>query len=431
MTYRELLEKLFTARRGGAVLELDRVRHALAKLGDLRAALPLVVQIGGTNGKGSTAAFYDAIAREAGARVGLFTSPHLSRVEERFSIDGRPASEDAVLAAGEAVATCDPDGELTFFEQVALIAARLFADAGVDIAIFEVGLGGRLDATTALGADVAAVTGVALDHTKILGADIPAIAAEKAGIFGPGQEAVIGRSGRSEAIPLLERAAQGAGARRVRRVTEEDEAEARELAGEGGLGLKGAHQAQNAACALAVADAAEALGAVRARGAARARGLARARFPGRLEKLGERPRVIADGAHNPDAARALADALGEIPRRRLILVAGGSADKDLDAVIGPLAALADAVVATRAENERARPEEEVAAIAARHCAGGRVEAADSVEAALARARAQAHPDDAIVIAGSLFVVGEARRAIVGGEADPFELSDPAVVTPRR
>lgn len=425
MRYRQLLERLYAARRGGAVLELSRVERALSRLGGLRERLPLVVQIGGTNGKGSTAAFFDAIAREAGAKVGLFSSPHLVRIEERFSVGGEPASEDAVVAAGEAVAACDPEEELTFFEQVTLIASRLFAEAGVDLAVFEVGLGGRLDATTALGADVAAVTGVALDHTKILGGDIPSIATEKAGIFRSGQEVVLGCSGREEAIPVLEAAARRAGARRVRRV---EGAKARALDA-ADLGLTGRHQRENAACALAIADAVEAAGGVAASRAERERGLARARSPGRMETVASRPRVILDGAHNPDAARALAEALTDVPPERVVAVLGGSADKDMRSILAELAPRCRAVVATRAANERALPEGELAALAS-ELGVREVESAAAVDRALERARSLSCPDDTILVAGSLFVVGEARRAVLGGPADPFPLSDPAVAAPR-
>ncbi len=426
MRYRELLERLYRARRGGAVLELGRVRSALERLGNLRERLPLVVQIGGTNGKGSTAALYDAIAREAGAKTGVFSSPHLVRVEERFCVAGQLASEDAVLAAGEAVAACDPDGELTFFEQVTLIGAQLFADAGVSVAIFEVGLGGRLDATTALGADVAAVTGVSFDHVKILGPDIPSIAREKAGIFQPGQQVVIGCAGRPEAGTLLEDAARAAGARGITRVSPRDAAA---LEGQD-LGLAGHHQRQNAACALAIADAVERAGGPSAGHAARARGLSRARCPGRMEEVGTRPRIILDGAHNGDAARALADALSDVPRRDLIAVVGGSVDKDLADVLEPIIRTASVVVATQAKNERARAADQVAALASSLCPQARVVACPDVAQALERARSLAGGEDAIVVAGSLFIVGEARHAVLGGTADPFPLSDPAVVTSR-
>jgi dihydrofolate synthase / folylpolyglutamate synthase len=423
MRYRQLLERLYAARRGGAVLELGRVDRALARLGDLRERLPLVVQVGGTNGKGSTAAFCESILREAGATTGFFSSPHLSRIEERFRVRGELASEDAVLAAGEAIAAADTAGELTFFELVTLIAAQLFADAEVDVAIFEVGLGGRLDATTALGAEVAAVTGISLDHTAILGPDIPSIAREKAGIFRRGQHVVIGCAGRPEARPLLERAAERAGAASVRKV---EAADAARLEGQV-LGLAGAHQRQNAACALALADAVAAAGGVAAGEPARRRGLARVSFPGRLEQVATAPRVVLDGAHNPDAARALAAALAEMPRARLIAVVGTSADKDAAELLAPVAAQADAIVATAADSDRARAAPELASLAAKLAPQATIGCVESVAAAVARARAMARADDLIVVMGSLFVVGEARVALCGGRRDPLPLSDPAVI----
>ncbi|MBZ0238513.1 MAG: bifunctional folylpolyglutamate synthase/dihydrofolate synthase, partial [Deltaproteobacteria bacterium] len=208
--YRALLDRLFAARRAGIMLGLERVREVLARLDHPERRLGQIAHIGGTNGKGSTAAMVAALARYAGKKTALYTSPHLASLRERFVIDGEPAGEDAVVAAAAKVAAAGGDA-LTFFEQVTLTAFVLFADAGVELSVIEVGLGGRLDATNVLEADVAAVTGVAMDHEAMLGKTLREIAAEKAGIWKPGQRAIIGMSGEPEAVPWLRAAAATAG----------------------------------------------------------------------------------------------------------------------------------------------------------------------------------------------------------------------------
>jgi len=180
--YGDLLQRLFAARRFGIVLGLERIRALLDRLGAPDRRLGTVVHVGGTNGKGSTIAMLAAVARECGLRVATYTSPHLSSLRERIVIDGQLIGEDALVAAADAVRAAGGD-ELTFFEQLTAIGCLAIAEARVDLTILEVGLGGRLDATTAIDAPVAVVTGVALDHQAILGDTIAAIAAEKAGIF--------------------------------------------------------------------------------------------------------------------------------------------------------------------------------------------------------------------------------------------------------
>jgi dihydrofolate synthase / folylpolyglutamate synthase len=426
MTYRDLLERLLSARRAGMVFGLERIQACLAALGHPERRPALRVQIAGTNGKGSTAAFTAALVRAGGRRVGLFTSPHLTSLRERFTVDGALPEEAAVVEAAEAVWAAGGEG-LTFFEQTTAIGLELFARAGVEIAILEVGLGGRLDSTTAVPCEVAAVTGVALDHQEYLGDTLAQIAAEKGAIFAArgdvaargGVRAVIGASGEPDGVALLAEAARAAG---VRALTVVDGAfvDARVPAGLR-LGLAGAHQRANAACALAIADHLEALGAVRIPDAARAGALAATRHPGRLETVATAPAILLDGAHNPHGARALAAALADLAGRPRVLVLGLSADKDLDGILAPLLPVADAVVATRYQQPRALAE---AALAARIPDSLPTETAPDIAAALDRARAIAGPAGLIVVAGSLFLVGEARALLVGGAIDPVVLTDP-------
>jgi len=420
--YAELLRRLFAARRAGVVWGTERVRALLDALGAPDRRLGAVVHVGGTNGKGSTSAMIAAIAAQAGARVGVYSSPHLTSLRERVRVVSRDGDsmldEAAWCAAAERVWAAGGD-ELTFFEQVTAIGLVLLADAAVDVSVLEVGLGGRLDATNAVASPaVAVVTGVAMDHQEYLGDTLRAIAGEKAGIWKAGQRAVIGASGEPEAVAWLADAARVAGVASLAIVDD-----AAIAAVPAALGLAGAHQRANAAAALAAIDALEAAGALAASREARAAGLAAARNPGRLETLATRPRVVLDGAHNPHGARTLAAwAAGQVERPR-VLVLAVSADKDVDAIIDALAPAFDHVVATRYAQPRAM---DAPALRAAVQARSRVaaSAADDVTSAIAAARAIAGDEGLIVVGGSLFVVGEARAQLVGGPIDPIVVSDP-------
>ena len=444
MTYAELLARLLPARRFGVVLGLDRMRAILDRLGGPHRRLGAIVHVGGTNGKGSTVAMIAALAAAAGQRVATYTSPHLSCLRERIAIDGAMISELALVAAAERVRDAVGEGprdatrggvkgpalpgprgresplsidELTFFEQITAMAMLAIAEAEVDVTVLEVGLGGRLDATNVVDPAVAVVTGVALDHEAILGDTVARIAAEKAGIWKPGRPAIIGASGLAEAVPLLAEAARAAGA--LPRVIGDAD-----VAAVPPVGLPGEHQRRNAAAAIA---AVQALGLPVVASA-----LAGVRHPGRFEivespaALSGVPRIILDGAHNPHGAAALAEALrarGEHP----VLIAAVSADKDVAAIAAALAPAARAVVATRYQQDRAMdPARLAAAFAAAPGAPAAIAAAPDLTAALAVAATYEAP---IVIAGSLFLVGEARTVLLGAPTDPVRLSDP--VAPAR
>jgi len=376
MSYRDLLARLYAARRFGVKLGLERMRPYVPARG-----LGHVIHVAGTNGKGSTVAMIAALARSGGARVATYTSPHLSTLRERIQIDGELVSEDALVAAAARVSD-----ELTFFEQITAMAFSIIADANVDVTVLEVGLGGRLDATNVIDAPVAVITGVAMDHEAILGDTLEAIAREKAGICKLGQRVVIGRDGRELLVPL----ARAAGAR-VQLAERYD----------GPLSLAGEHQRANAACALA---AVEDLAHDRA-------ALAHVVHPGRFERAGD---LILDGAHNPNGARALAALLRELAIEPVLVIAV-SADKDVRAIAEALAPEARAVIATRYQQERALAPEALAA------AFPAAETAPDLRAALARARSLGGP---VLVAGSLFLVGEARVLELGAPADPITLADP-------
>ncbi len=414
--YAELLARLFAARRFGIDLGLDRMRALLDALGAPDRRLGTVVHVGGTNGKGSTVAMIAALAAAGGARVATYTSPHLSTLRERITIAGAMIDEDALVAAAARVQAAGGDA-LTFFEQVTAIAMVAIADAGVDVTVLEVGLGGRLDATNVVDAPVAVVTGVAMDHEAILGGSLAAIAREKAGIFKRGQRAVVGASGIPEAVPLLVEAATAVAAE----VTVIDDAA---IAAVPPVALPGAHQRRNAAAALAALDALTALGVVTVAQDARARALGSIVHPGRFEVIAGDPTIILDGAHNPDGAQALADVLRERGERPVLILAT-SADKDVRAIVAALAPTVRAIIATRYQQERALDPAALAAVV-RRVGGVPVETAPDLTTALAIARGQR----TILIAGSLFLVGEARTLLVGAPTDPVAVSDPAPTASR-
>ncbi len=417
MRYAAVLERLFAARRAGIVLGLDRVAAVLARLGHPERALGAVVHVGGTNGKGSTAAMIAAIAAAAGRRVAVYGSPHLSTLRERVVVDGALIGEDDVVAAADAVAAAGGDA-LTFFEQLTALALVWIAARRPELTVLEVGLGGRLDATNVVDAEIAAVTGVALDHEAMLGGTLAAIAGEKAGIFKRGRRAVIGCSGEPDGVDALVRGARAAGVARLTVVAPAAAAAAPPVA------LLGAHQRRNAACALAVVDHLEALGVIDAPAHVRAAGLAAVRHPGRLEEVGAAPAILLDGAHNPHGARALGEALASRPERPRVLVVAASADKDLAGLLAPLVAQVEAVIATRYDQPRAATPEALADLA-RAAGAADVAAAPDVAGAIAAARARAGADGLVVVAGSLLLVGEARVHLLGAPADPFVVTDPA------
>lgn len=411
--YAALLERLFAARRFGVVLGLERMRVVLDKLGAPDTKLGTVVHVAGTNGKGSTVAMIAALARAAGKRVATYTSPHLSTVRERITIAGELVSEEAFVAAAQRVQEVGGD-ELTFFEQLTAIAFVVSAAAGVDITVLEVGLGGRLDATNVVAAPVAVITGIALDHEAILGPTIAAIAAEKAGIFKPGQRVVLSRSGDPSATPVLLAAAERAGVAAVIRLDWEA------IEHVPPLSLEGVHQRRNAAAALAAIDQLESLGVLAIDAETRARALAEVVHPGRFEWVAED--IVIDGAHNPDGAAALEALLRDQSGRAIVMVIAVSADKDVPALVAALAAPAARVVTTRYQQDRSMAPDALAAVVRDIYPERPVETAPDLAHAVEQARGEGA---LVVIAGSLFLVGEARTLLCGAPTDPLAISDPA------
>jgi dihydrofolate synthase/folylpolyglutamate synthase len=423
--------------RFGIRLGLGRTRALLHVLGDPQLAVRGAL-VGGTNGKGSVLALAGSALRAAGVRAGTTPKPHLVSYRERMEIDGRPI--DPVTFAGlvgDALEAADRierrHGQPTEFELLTAMLFRWFADEGVAVALIEVGLGGRLDATHAWDGGVAAITNVALDHQAWLGNTVEAIAREKAAIIERGDLAATGATG--PALAVIRRRARRVGAPLTEVAPPAVLAVDRDglqvdlgALGPTRISLRGRHQAQNAAVADAVLDALGAAGIASVEAEARRRGYAAATWPGRLELLRVRDKdILLDGAHNPAGAAALSAALDDLrpflgdPEAPLTLVHGSMSDKDVDGII---AALLEAkaldrvrVIATQVPGERAMPAGELA----RHWRVRRPEIEVTViaDAGTALERSLGGPGS-VVVAGSLYLVGEARRRWVD---DPL-LRDP-------
>lgn len=404
-------------------LGLARVQEVSARMGLGRPAR-FVATVAGSNGKGSTVAFIEAIAAASGLRVGAYTSPHLRDYNERVRIDGEDAGDADLVAAFEAVEAARGDTSLTYFEYGTLAALWLFERAGLDLAVLEVGLGGRLDAVNIVDPDVAVITTVDLDHQDWLGHDREAIGAEKAGIARAWTPLVLGETDPPSSV-LGHAYAIGASAIRGGSdylfAPDEDGKgwRWREPGFELALpmpGLAAPAQLRNAATAIAALRALD----LEIDEGAWARGVAAARVPGRLQRfeLGG-VEVLVDVGHNPQAARALAEWLAAAPVARTVAVYGALADKDAVGVVEAIAAGVDAwfLAGTEAAGSRGRDVDALAQALAGTSAAGAVRHAD-VPAALAAAVASAGAGGRVLAFGSFHVAGEALAwlADAGSEA---------------
>ncbi|HEX6972212.1 MAG TPA: folylpolyglutamate synthase/dihydrofolate synthase family protein [Limnochordia bacterium] len=403
---------------------LERIERLLDGLDRPHLAYPCV-HVAGTNGKGGTAAMIAAILRATGLRVGLYTSPHLISYHERIRVDGSPISDDdlaagfdAVIPLAEAIGT-DPDlGGPTEFEVGTALAFLHFARSAVDVAVVEVGLGGRWDATNVIEPEVAVITPIGMDHTDRLGSTLEAIAGEKAGIIKAGRPVVLGVQPPAARRVLLERAERvGApvielgGAVSWRVVRSDRSGVWCSIRARGAydvhLGLLGSHQAENAAAAVAACEVLAERGFPIGEQAIRS-GLAGVVWPGRMQLIGERPLVLLDGAKNPQAALTLARGLTEVipDGTRLVFVVGVQGDKALESMLAAVLPLGAAAVATQASSSRLAPfsPEALAQSARRYLAD--VCAVCPAAAALEEAIRRAGPDGAVCAWGSLYLIGE-------------------------
>jgi dihydrofolate synthase/folylpolyglutamate synthase len=406
-----------------AKLGLERIQAVLEALGRPQDRCRFV-HVAGTNGKGSTCALIESALGAAGHRTGLFTSPHLAEPTERIRLGGQPISAAAFAAAFDRVhavvekllAAGAIDLHTTYFETVTAMALVVFAEQAVDLVALEVGLGGRLDATNVVQPELCLITPVDFDHEQYLGRSLEAIAGEKAGILKAGVPAVFSRQ-RPEAAAVLERRAADLGVA-VARTTDwkidhlEMDARASRFSMAGEVRgrpcvlrihcpLAGEHQVENAAtAAVALAELGVAPAAIET-------GIARTQWPGRLERVSERPEIILDGAHNPAGARALAAYIERFySHRRVRLIFGAMRDKAVAEIGGILFPRAWQVIVTAPQQSRALAPEALRDVADH----SNLRVARSLESALELVR-NAAPDDAIFITGSLFLVAEARALL--------------------
>jgi dihydrofolate synthase/folylpolyglutamate synthase len=422
--------------------DLANIRTLAEHLGHPERRYPSA-HIAGTNGKGSTAAMLDSILRAAGLRAGLYTSPHLDHINERIRLDGDEISDDAFAASFSRIhaliETLLASGALaahpTYFECLTATAFEFYAHEAADFAVFEVGMGGRLDATNLLLPEVAILTQIDFDHENYLGHSIAQIAGEKAGIVKP-EGWVVSAAERPEARAVVRRRAEELGARLI----DVDEAYRLESVEPGALAgcwravalevesgarielappLAGRYQLRNALAAAAAARLLARRGFA-LNDAAIARGIAQVAWPGRLERVADRPIVYLDGTHNPAGARELVAFWEEQFRgRRILLVYGAMRDKAVDEIAGLLFPRAGAVILTQPRQPRALSVGVLAGVTS-HLAA-RLEFRPDPEQAFERALELAAPEDVVFITGSLYLVGDLRRAALqlGRKAAPI------------
>lgn len=413
------LQYLESLKSAGIRPGLGPVRSLLKRLGNPQHRYRSVL-VGGTNGKGSIASSLASVLQAAGYRVGLYTSPHLVDFRERIRVNGAPISAEDLRRRVRQVRRATRE-RVTYFEFATAVAFHHFARCAVDVAVLEVGMGGRLDATNVVRPELSIISNIALDHSEFLGPRLADIAREKAGIIRRGGICITA----ARQQPALAVLKETCGKRRARLLRVGREIRVRSKP-DGSLAckcpgialedlllaLRGPHQRENAACVLG------ALGVLRERGLdigdeAVCKGLAGVRWEGRMEVVRRHPTVLLDGAHNTAGAAALARALGGCAYRRLILVLGILADKDWKGMLRRLAPLAHRVIATRPPEERALPPEALAAEAGRW--SRRVGIEDDPRKAVGQALAEAGKTDLVCIAGSLYLVGAVRPLLISSK----------------
>ena len=429
MDYTEAVEFLDRHIELGWKPGLERMERFTELMGSPHLEYP-IIHVTGTNGKTTVARTASAILTALGLKVGTYTSPHLQRVEERFEVAGEVASPDAFTQAIEDIAPfvdvleAETGERATYFELTTAAAFAFFSEVAVDVAVIEVGLGGRLDATNIVQSEVAVVTGISIEHTEYLGVSLESIGAEKLAILKPGGVLVTGE---------LPEAVAGLASARAAEVGTEHRAFGRDFHVDdlklavGGwsmdvegvharypgvyIPMHGRHQATNAAVAVAAVE--ELFGKELPDDVVR-EGLAAVQLIGRIEVVGHDPLIVIDGAHNPEAFAALATTLEEeFPVLEWTLVIGAMRDKEIDNMLASMEGLVSQIIATAADHERALAQGDISAAAARVLAGVPATEVASVADGVALALQSTSDVDGIVVAGSLYVVGEARTALVG------------------
>ena len=402
LTYKDTLAWLYSLQRFGIKLGLENIRRLLTEL-HVDLCDRTVIHVAGTNGKGSVCAMIDSILRAQNYRTGLFTSPHLITFRERIRVNGEMISEDAVAngltTIRDLVHKWDPHP--TFFEVTTALALKYFYEAKIDIVILETGLGGRLDATNAIQSDVSVITPIDFDHEKWLGKSLREIASEKAGIIKPNVPVVCGPQ-RPEAEEVIRARAAECEAP-LQFVNESYQRSP--------VGLSGEYQKQNAVLAIAALRAAK----IDIDDSSIARGLATVDWPARFQRWDDR--VVIDGAHNPSAARVLAQTWREtFGDQRASLILAILSDKDLRGICEALVPITDSVLLPKIRSERAASPEDLARTVSTVTPPLPYSITDSIADALALARTKPNP---ILLTGSLHFAGEAL-AYLRGELAAFE-----------
>ncbi len=432
------IEWLFSLHGPSVKWDIETMQGFAAALGHPERRVP-ALHVAGTNGKGSVAAAVHAIARASGLSAGLYTSPHLVRPEERIRVDDEDIGRAAFAALIERLRATASETDLprhpSFFEMMTAAAFVAFADANVAVAVLETGLGGRLDATNVVAPSVTVITTVGLDHVKTLGGTLAAIAREKAGILKPGVPVVVGwMPPRAREVVLARASEVGAP---VHRADDELEVRARRdgsfdlvtpVRVHRGLrtALAGPHQRRNAALAVRAVELLAERG-VAFDLAAVGPGLASVRWPGRMETIvAGGVRFLLDGAHNPDGARALARALRERGGGPAVLVFGMSEGRRATELLAPLRPHVGAVLLAHAEIAKAIPPERIRAELAAAWPDLACECVPDVALALERAAAIAGRGGDALVAGSLYLVGDARRVLLGLEGTGHPLRETSI-----
>lgn len=407
------LERLYTRRRFGIRPGVDRVTKLLERLGNPEKQFR-TIHVAGTNGKGSTSAFLSSILLHAGHTVAQFSSPHLVRFTERFRINGKEYSAEKLADKLNIVLEVAPE-EATFFEITTALAAFVFGDEHVEIAVMEAGMGGRSDATAAFNGEMTLLTPISLDHTEYLGTTLEEITREKAGIRKPGTQVISAHQPDAVRLIIEENCLAGncvlnvlgkdfstrwnpdcsfdynGLSRTIRQLTP---------------GMAGRYQSENAAVALAAAELLAAADGLIIAPSVLRKGIATAYWPGRMELISGSPRLLLDGAHNAAGASSLAEALAEYSYSRLLLVTGVCEDKDLEGIYSPLTPLVDDIFTVTPSVERALKDTKLTRYF--HAQGIASQPCGSVVAGVITARSLAAENDLILVSGSLYVVGEVK-----------------------
>jgi len=429
MNYTQAIAFLYGLRESRVKLRLEHTRKLLSMLGNPESK-PRFVHVAGTNGKGSVCAMVSSVLRSEGYRTGLFISPHLNRFEERISIDGKFIGEDEVVALVERIKPFvdemkSRDMGPTFFEVVTAMALSYFAEKKVDLVVLEVGLGGRLDATNVVEPVVSVITNVALDHQRLLGKSIQEIAGEKAGIVKRDGILVTGASGNSLDVIRQECVKNNSEMLLIgedikyEKMNSSLDGQMFRLSGicdygELRIPLLGEHQIFNAAVAVGAIEALKRRGVSVDEKSVR-QGLEEVEWPGRLEVIRKEPLVVLDGAHNPAGMRALKRCIAEgFNYWKMILVIGISKGKDVAGMVKEISPLADIIITTRFEGNSMEPETIAEELKNK---GKDVVLKNRVPNAVSYAMDEAGDGDLVLITGSLFTVGEARKFLLGKDVE--------------